>query len=167
MRKLSKILVPALMAASVLGFAGTASAQSWNDRPNADGRYSDGRYSDDRNSDGRYSDGRYSDGWHDQGRYYDHRNTYYDQRDTMDRSGLIRRQIDVLHSRIDISDRRDYLPSGQAAALRSQLRSINRQFSAFNRDGLNPRELHSLEYQINSVRIGLGMETVDIDGRRG
>ena len=144
MRKLSKILVPAMLVASLLGVSGTASAQSWNDRSNSDGRHSESGYSDGRHNQGRYSD----------------------RRDNMDRSQLIRRQIDELHRRIDSGDRRNYIPERQAVALRSRLRTINRQFVAFSRDGLNQRELRSLENQINSVRIGLHMEQIDLDGRR-
>ena len=94
----------------------------------------------------------------------------YPQRDwghhqTPGRAEAIRNQIAQLERRISRNDFRDRISEREAAALRREVRDIRTQFRAFNRDGLNNREMRILETRIDRVRARLRVERNDRDGR--
>jgi len=128
MRKLSKIIVPALLAAGVLGSAGAASAQPYG------------------------------------GPGYEHRGDWGQR--TPARAQAIRDQIRDLEQRVSRNDWRGRISDREAAGLRQDVRQLRDQFQYFNRNGLDNREMRTLENRIQQICGRLQFERHDRDGRR-
>jgi Spy/CpxP family protein refolding chaperone len=136
MRKLSKITVLALAAATVAGTALPAQAQP----------YPGHRY--DRHEDPYDRYDRDDRGW--QGNH----------------ARGIWNQIEELQRQIERSDSRDRISEREAAGLRRDVWRLRQQFRDYSRDGLSGREARVLQERIDQIRYRLRSERRDWDGRR-
>jgi len=82
------------------------------------------------------------------------------------RSDGIRNQIEELAKRVNRSDNRDRISEREARALRSDVRRLQGQYRAFNRDGLQRNEVRTLQQRIDQIKVRLRYERKDRDGRR-
>ncbi|MES2494447.1 MAG: hypothetical protein V4579_14380 [Pseudomonadota bacterium] len=142
MRKLIKIVVPAVMAAGLFGAAGTASAQHYEGNWNR----------------GDWNRGNWDRDHHDRGDYNNYRPS--------GRTDAIRHAISNLQDRIDRGERRDDISRREFASLRQELWSVRQQFRRFNRDGLSDREFQTLQYRLDRLRNRFHRERSDHDDRR-
>lgn len=141
MRKLTKIVAATLISAAMLGTAGIASAHPG---------YNHGSRIYERSA------------------YEAHgRNDRGYERETPYRAGVIHRQLEELAYRVNRSDWRDRVSEREADGLRRDIRSASQQFRWLNRDGLDHREIRTLQARIDQIRYRLHLERNDWDGRRG
>lgn len=82
------------------------------------------------------------------------------------RADAIRDQLQDLQTRIDRNDFRDRISPREAAGLRREIRDARQQFRWFNRDGLDQREMRTLQNRIDHIRGQLRMERNDNNGHR-
>lgn len=85
---------------------------------------------------------------------------------TPQRAEAIRNQIENLQRDVNRNDNRDRISEREAAALRSDVASLQSQFRTFNRNGLDNREMVTLERRIQNIRGRLHVERKDHDGHR-
>lgn len=95
----------------------------------------------------------------------DHGRGGYDQR-TPYRADQIRAQINDLQRRIDRNDGRDRISEREARALRNDVRGLQATFRAYNRNGLDRREMAVLNQRIDNIRTRLHIEKRDWNNRR-
>jgi len=144
MRKLTKIIVPALAALAAVGTAGAASAH-----PNAAHPYAGHPYA------ARYAPAQVQHVRYDDARHH-----------TPARAQAIRNQIDELQRRIDRNDWRGRISDREARGLRKDVARLQNQFRDYNRNGLSNREMNTLQNRINNIRTRLRIERNDWDNRR-
>lgn len=83
------------------------------------------------------------------------------------RADQIRAQINELQVRIDRNDnRRNRLSPREAAGLRNDVRNLQATFRTYNRNGLNPAEMRTLNNRIGNIRTRLHIEARDWNNRR-
>lgn len=74
------------------------------------------------------------------------------------RAEAIRHQIDELQRDVARNDRRDHISEREATALRRDVRDLQDQFRAYNRNGLSNAEMNTLEARIHRLRDRLHRE---------
>lgn len=82
------------------------------------------------------------------------------------RADQIRAQINELDRRINRNDNRNRISEREARGLRNDVRRLQSDFRAFNRNGLNNAEMRSLNTRIDNIRTRLRIERRDWDNRR-
>jgi hypothetical protein len=83
------------------------------------------------------------------------------------RADQIRAQINELQVRIDRNDnRRNRLSPREATALRNDVRNLQGTFRAYNRNGLDRREMATLNGRIDNIRTRLHIEANDWNNHR-
>lgn len=79
----------------------------------------------------------------------------------------IQGDINQLERRIDRAAERRTISKREATGLRREARDVQRLYNRFSRDGLDRREVATLERQVNTLHQRLRVERRDWDGRRG
>lgn len=93
-------------------------------------------------------------------------NRHYNDHRTPVRADQIRAQINWLQTRIDRRDNRDRISEREARALRNDVRNLQATFRAYNRNGLDRREMATLNGRIDNIRTRLHIESRDWNNRR-
>ena len=93
-------------------------------------------------------------------------NRHYNDHRTPVRADQIRAQINWLQTRIDRRDNRDRISEREARALRQDVRGLQATFRAYNRNGLDRREMSVLNQRIDNIRTRMRIETRDWNNRR-
>lgn len=78
----------------------------------------------------------------------------------------IRAQIAELQRRIDRNDFRGRISERETRALRNDVRNLQNTFRAYNRNGLDRREVATLNNRIDNIRGRLRIESRDWNNRR-
>jgi hypothetical protein len=79
----------------------------------------------------------------------------------------LRGEIEQLSNQIGRAESNRRISHREAQALRRQMITVQRNFSAFSRNGIDRREHAVRENQLRQIRQNLRMERRDIDRRRG
>jgi hypothetical protein len=85
---------------------------------------------------------------------------------TSNRAQAIHSQIDDLQRRISRNDDHNRISNREAAGLRNDVRQLQDQFRAYNRDGLSQREAQALQNRIDNIRSRLHYERGDWNNYR-
>ncbi|MCK9542205.1 MAG: hypothetical protein M0R03_09270 [Novosphingobium sp.] len=86
---------------------------------------------------------------------------------TPNRANAIRAEIAQLDRAASRNDWRGHVSSREAAAIRRDVARLQTQFRDYNRNGLNKREIATLESRIRAIRTQLHMERRGGNHRRG
>ena len=83
--------------------------------------------------------------------------------------GQVRRldaRIDAMQRQINNLDRRDILSEREASRLRNEARNLEQRLHYASRNGLNGREIYSVERGIQNLEVRIQREARDGNGRR-